>query len=162
MTRLFANRWLAGVLVVLLAVGIGFEIRALADDGGGTPSAPAASRDVARKFAVAVTSFDHKRIDQDLARVLAFGTSGFEREFRTAMGPNFIEGIKANKRVSKGTVVVGPSVQRTAKGRAAFLVVVAQQIVSEGSDAAPQSLTVPMLLTVSTDSSPKVENVEVL
>ena len=163
MKRLLDNRWLAGALVVLLAVVLGLEVNALRDNGGSAlPKAPAASRDVARKFAVAVTSFDHKRIDQDLARVLAFGTPGFEREFRSAMGPNFIESIKTNKRVSKGSVVLGPTAQRLADGRAAFLVVVAQQIVSEGAQSGPQSLTVSMLLTVSTGSSPKVENVEVL
>ena len=161
MRRFRSSQLLAGAVVVALVVGIGFELNALAADRD-LPHAPAASRDVARKFAVAVTSFNHKTIDADLKRVLALGTAGFEREFRAAMGANFVQGIKDNKRVSSGRVVSGPTVQRVSGGRAAFLVVVAQRIVSEGSDTAPQSLTSSMLLTVSTGKDPRVENVEVL
>ena len=78
------------------------------------------------------------------------------------MGANFVQGIKDNKRISTGRIVSGPTAQRVAGGRAAFLVVVAQRIVSEGSNTAPQSLTLSMLLTVSTGKDPRVENVEVL
>ena len=78
------------------------------------------------------------------------------------MGPNFVQGIKDNKRVSTGRVVSGPTVQRVAGGRTAILVVVAQRIVSEGSDTAPQAITSAMLITVTTAKDPKVENVEVL
>jgi Mce-associated membrane protein len=155
------NRWLAlGACVVLVGV-VAFELYRLTDDRG-LPSAPAASRDVARDFAVAVTSFDHKRIDADLQRVLSFGSAGFEREFRAAMGANFVDGVKANKRVSTGKVIAGPTVQRVADGRASYLVVVSQQIVSEGSDTPAQQLRVAMLLSVSTTTDPKVESVQVL
>jgi Mce-associated membrane protein len=155
------NRWLAlGACVVLVGV-VAFELYRLTDDRG-LPTAPAASRDVARDFAVAVTSFDHKRIDADLQRVLSFGSAGFEREFRAAMGANFVDGVKANKRVSTGKVVAGPTVQRVADGRASYLVVISQQIVSEGSDTPAQQLRVAMLLSVSTTTDPKVESVQVL
>ena len=156
-----ANQWVAAAVVVLLAAGLAFEINSLRTDGG-LPSPPPASRDVARKFAVAVTSFDYRRVDADLKRVLGLGTSGFEREFTAAMGSNFVEGIKANKRVSTGQIIFGPTAQRVAGGRAAFLVVVAQQIRSEGSNTAPQAVTTSMLLTVSTSKDPRVETVEVL
>jgi hypothetical protein len=60
-------------------------------------------------------------------------------------------------------VLHGPTAQRVADGSAAFLVVVAQRIVSEGDpDAPPQSLTKSMLVTVTTGDSPKVRSVEVL
>jgi hypothetical protein len=159
--RLLLNRWLAVAVCVVLVGVIAFELKSLTDDGG-LPTAPAASGTVAREFAVAVTSFDHKRIDADLQRVLSFGSSGFEREFRAAMGPKFVDGIKANKRISTGKVVLGPTVQRVADGRASYLVVVSQQIVSEGSDQPAQQLRVAMLLSVSTGSDPRVENVQVL
>jgi hypothetical protein len=161
--RLALNRWLALAVCVVLVGVVALELKGLTDDrGGGLPSAPAASRDVARDFAVAVTSFDHKRIDTDLQRVLDYGTPGFEREFRAAMGPDFVDGIRANKRVSTGRVVVGPTVQRVADGRASYLVVVSQQVVSEGSDNPAQQLRVAMLVSVSTGTTPKVESVQVL
>jgi hypothetical protein len=161
--RLTLNRWLALAACVLLVGVVALELKSLTDDrGGGLPSAPTASRDVARDFAVAVTSFDHKRIDADLQRVLDYGTPGFEREFRAAMGPDFVDGIKANKRISTGQVVVGPTAQRVADGRASYLVIVSQQVVSEGSDNPAQQLRVAMLVSVSTGGTPKVESVQVL
>jgi hypothetical protein len=161
--RLALNRWLALAVCVALVGVVALELKRLTDDrGGGVPSAPAASRDTARDFAVAVTSFDHKRIDTDLQRVLDYGTPGFEREFRAAMGPDFVNGITTNKRVSHGQVVVGPTVQRVADGRASYLVVVSQQVVSEGSDSPAQQLRVAMLVSVSTGATPKVESVQVL
>jgi hypothetical protein len=161
--RLASNRWLALAVCVVLVGVVALELTTLTDDrGGGLPSAPVASRDVARGFAVAVTSFDHTRIDADLQRVLDYGTPGFEREFRAAMGPGFVDAITSNKRVSTGRVVVGPTVQRVADGRASYLVVVSQQVVSEGSDNPAQQLRVAMLVRVSTGAAPKVESVEVL
>ena len=159
--RLARNRWVAAGAVVVLAAVLVVELLALTDDRS-LPEAPAGARQVARDFAVAVTSFNHTRIDDDLARVLAFGTEGFEREFRAAMGQDFVESIRTNKRVSTGRVVVGPTVQRVADGRASFLVVVSQRILSEGSDQPAQQLRVPMLLTVSTGDDPKIQNVQVL
>jgi hypothetical protein len=161
--RLALNRWLALAVCVVLVGVVALELQRLTDDrGGGLPSAPVASRDVARDFAVAVTSFDHKRIDADLDRVLAYGTPGFEREFRAAMGADFVDAIKTNRRVSTGHVVVGPTVQRVADGRASYLVVVSQQVVSEGSDDPAQQVRVAMLVSVSTSAAPKVESVQVL
>lgn len=161
--RLLFNRWLALAACVVLVGVVALELTSLTDGGGGgLPRAPAASREVARDFAIAVTSFDHKRIDSDLQRVLDFGTPGFEREFRAAMGPGFVDAIRTNKRVSTGHVVVGPTVQRVADGRASFLVVVSQQVVSEGSDNPAQQVRVAMLVRVSTGAAPKVDSVEVL
>jgi hypothetical protein len=53
-------------------------------------------------------------------------------------------------------------VQRVADGRASYLVVVSQQVVSEGSDNPAQQLRVAMLVSVSTGTTPKVESVQVL
>jgi Mce-associated membrane protein len=159
--RLVRNRFLAAGAVVVLVVLLGFEFKALGS-GGGLPHAPAASRDVARQFGVAVTSFDYRQVDADIARVLALGGPGFETDFRNAMGANFVDGIKTNKRISTGHVALGPTVQRVANGRATFLVVVSQQIVSDGSNTPPQSLRVAMLVTVTTSSRPLVQSVQVL
>lgn len=158
--RLVRNRFLATGVFAALVVVLAFEAGAVRS--GGLPHAPAPSRDVARQFGVAVTSFDYRHVDSDIGRVLALGGPGFGTQFRNAMGANFVDSIKTNKRISSGQVVLGPTVQRVSGGRATFLVVVSQQIVSDGSSTPPQSLRVAMLVTVTTSSRPLVQSVQVL
>ena len=148
---------LLGLLVLLLA----FELVTLTRSGGGVPHASGADVVAARSFAVAVTSFDHKRLDADVQRVLDLGTPGFEREFRSAMGPNFTDRIAANKTVSTGDLVAGPRVQTVSGGRTTFFVVLDQTVTSEGSQAQPQLVRVGLLVTVQ-DKDHKVATVQVL
>ena len=109
-----------------------------------------------------MTTFDYRRIDADTQRVLAFGTSGFERDFRKAMGDGFAEQATAAKRISVGEVVAGPTTQRVRDDRATLLVVLNQRIVSDGSQDPPQVVRVTMLVTVETDKKPLVTGVQVL
>jgi hypothetical protein len=108
-----------------------------------------------------VTSFDHRRLDADVARVLALGTAGFEDEFRDAMGKDFAQRIAANKTISSGRIVAGPRAQRIAGDLATFLVVVDQQVTSEGGQEQPQVIRVGLLVSVDDDSN-RVSKVEVL
>src|SRR5581483_102129 len=64
---------------------------------------------------------------------------GFERDFRSAMGPNFTDKIAANKSVSTGDIVVGPRVQTVSGGRATFFVVVDQLLPPRGASRSPNS-----------------------
>ena len=159
--RLLASRVAAIVACVALVAVIAFELVRLTEDDS-LPRGTAASRSVARDMAVALTSFDHERIDADLERVLALGSPAFERQFRTAMGPSFLEGVTSRRTVSSGRVVVGPTIQRVGSGAATYLVVVNQQIVSEGSDEPARESRVAMLVRVSTAGNPKVQHVEVI
>ena len=136
-----------GVLA-LLVVLLAFELVTLIGADRGGPSASAADVDVARRFAVAATSFDYKRLDADVRRVLDLGSPRLERDFRSAMGPNFTNGIATNKSVSTGVIVVGPRVQTISVGRAIFLVVVDQTVTSEGSPAQPRLVHTGLLVTV--------------
>ena len=126
------------------------------------PDAPSATVDIVRDFAVAVTTFDYKRIDADTERVLAFGTDAFERDFREVMGGDFASQAAANKRVSVGEVVAGPTVQSTRDGRATMLVILNQRVVSEGEEPNPQIVRVTLLVTAETDDEPLVTGVQVL
>jgi len=146
-----------GVLVVLLA----FELLALRNSTSGVPTASSADTAAARQFAVAVTSFDHKRLQADVQRVLDLGTPTFEGTFRAAMGPNFTDRIAANKTVSTGEIVAGPRVQSTSGGKTTFFVVLDQSVTSEGSQAQPQLVRVGLLVTVQ-DKDHKVSRVDVL
>ena len=150
--------WLVlGLLVLLLA----FELILLVGSDRSTPHASAVDTDLARRFAVAVTSFDYKRLDADVQRVLDLGTAGFERDFRSAMGPNFTDKIAANKSISTGDIVVGPRVQSVSGGRATFFVVVDQTVTSEGSQSQPQLVHTGLLVTVQ-EKDHKVASVQVL
>ncbi len=156
--RVLRTPWTALVVALALCAGIALEVSTLS--GGDLPAAPDASRDAARRFAVAVTSFDHKRLDADIARVLALGNATFERDFRGAMGADFAKRFADNKTVSVGRIVAGPRVQRAADGRATFLVVVDQRITSEAKpDATPQLDQIVLLVTVEDDGA-KVANVD--
>lgn len=148
-------------MLALLVALLAFELITLVGSSRGVPKASAADTDVARRFAVAVTSFDHKRLDADVQRVLDLGTPGFERDFRSAMGPNFTDRIAANKSVSTGDIVVGPRVQRISGGRATFFVVVDQTVTSEGSQSQPQLVHTGLLITVQ-EKDHKVASVQVL
>jgi hypothetical protein len=157
---LLRNRWTARVAVVLLVGVLAFEVSDLTRDRG-LPQASANEVGLVRGFAVAVTSFDHKRLDADIARVLALGTPGFEREFRGAMGPDFTGRIATNKTVSVGDIIAGPRLQRTSAGKSTFVVVLDQTVTSDGSQAQPQIVRVGLLVTV-LDQGPKVDGVKVL
>ena len=150
--------WLVLALLVLL---LAFELILRVGSDRSTPHASAADTDLARRFAVAVTSFDYKRLDADVQRVLDLGTPGFERDFRSAMGPNFTDKIAANKSVSTGDIVVGPRVQTVSGGRATFFVVVDQTVTSEGSQSQPQLVHTGLLVTVQ-EKDHKVASVQVL
>jgi hypothetical protein len=163
LSSLRRSRWTPVVLVVLLGALLVFEALQL-DLGGGSSAEPEPAPQavgLARRFAVAVTSFDHKRLDTDIARVLALGTPGFEAKFREAMGPDFATRIAANKTVSSGRLVAGPRAQSVTDGLATFIVVVDQQVTSEGGQEQPQVIRVGLLLSVDEKAS-KVTKVEVL
>lgn len=148
------------LFVVLVALVTVEAVLLLGRDG--VPSAPDATVAVGRDVATAVTTFDYRRVDDDIARVLAFGTTGFASDFRAAMGADFVERIVTNQRISTGEVVAGPTVQRAGSGRATLLVVVDQRVTSEAAGRAPQVVRVGLLLTIETGDDPKVTGVQVL
>jgi hypothetical protein len=148
------------VAVVLLVVLVAFEVVVLTRDRG-LPHASASEVTLVRSFALAVTSFDHKRLDADVARVLALGTPGFEGKFRATMGPDFAGRIASNKTVSVGDIIAGPRLQRSSAGQSTFVVVLDQTVTSDGSQSQPQVVRVGLLVTV-LDSGQKVDGVKVL
>jgi len=167
--------------VVVAAALAAVAVSNLLDDDA-LPEAEPSILDLVGDFAIAVTSFDHRTAAQDIAEVLAFGTSDFESEFRDAMGEDFVSGIEQSKSVSVGRILAGPTLQSRVDGASTFLVVLNQSISTavEGpasseptsqdtsttaspatSGAAPRIVRVGMLVTVD-DSSMKVASVQIL
>jgi len=119
-----------------------------------------------------VTTFDYRDAQGSIDRVLAFGDEGFEAEFRTAMGDDFLTNLEAAQSISSGRIVSGPTAQSSSDGVTSYLVIVDQTIASgattttaaDGSAAAPeppQVLHLGLRVTVDTESD-KVTAVEVL
>lgn len=157
------------VAVVLAAATI---VRLSGEDGGALPPSDDSSATVARDFALAVTTFDYRDAQGSIDRVLAFGDDGFESEFRTAMGADFLTNLEAAQSISSGRVVSGPTAQRSSGGATSYLVIVDQTIQSAApttttvdgappSPGQPQVLHLGLLVTVDTDTN-EVTAVEVL
>lgn len=169
------RRIVVTALVVVLAGLVAFEVFLLTRDRG-LPDVPEPTVEVAREFALAATSFDHTRIEDDIARVLSFGDDDFVAEFRAAMGPDFATDIVSARRTSTGEIIAGPTVQRLLADRAVLLVVLNQRVTSQAAPSAaptpdpsptpaataPQIVRIGMLVTVETDDDPQVTSVEVL
>jgi hypothetical protein len=159
--RLLTNSRIGLLAVVALAAVLAFEVVALTGDddtgeGGGRP----ADRRLVSEFAEAIVSFDHRRIDADVARVTALGTPAFRREFDRE-GTAFTKRITDNKLVSVGRVVSGPRLQRVRGNLATFVVVVDQQSTAEGApeDQAPNVDQFVLLVTIDRAAS-KVATVD--
>jgi hypothetical protein len=154
----------AAVLGVALCGVMGVQAHALAT--GGLPEAPPASLAIAHDFTVAATSFDFRRIEADIDRVLAFGDAGFADAFASLRREDFGQDIVADRRVSVGEVVAGPTVQRVTDRSAVVLVVVDQRVASlagDGVAAGTDLVRVAMLVTVQTEADdPRVLAVELL
>jgi hypothetical protein len=159
--RLLVNRWLAGAVVVLLAGVLGVEL-ARWRDRGDLPTATAAEVRVARDFAVAITSFDYRRLDADRDRLLGLAAPSYRAELEKAVGPAFIAEATRNKRVSVGTVARDPILQDRVPGQAVFVVTVSQRITSDGSTPAAQDATPVIVVAMTTGSDPKVTNLKPL
>ena len=82
----------------------------------------------AREFAVTVTTYDHRHLDQDFDAVLSASTGGFARQYRAASKELRPLIVSARSR-AKGTVIrVGAS--SVARDRVVALVFVDQEIVN--------------------------------
>lgn len=172
------SRLVVAVAVVLAAAGAALSVAPLFDDTS-VPRADPDTIELVSDFAIAVTSFDHRTAEQDIAEVLAFGTNDFETEFRAAMGEDFLPGIQASRSVSVGQILAGPTLQSRVDGSSTLLVILNQTISSElgtadddagstttsGADAtapqAPRVVRVGMLVTVD-DAADEISSVQIL
>lgn len=159
-------------LVLAVAFAVGSTMQVVGGDGDSLPPGDERAETVARDFALAVTTFDYRDAQGSIERVLAFGDDGFEAEFRTAMGADFLTNLEAAQSISSGQIVSGPTAQRSSDGATSYLVIVDQTITSgaptttaaDGSAPAPtqpQVLHLGLLVTVDTDTD-EVTAVEVL
>jgi hypothetical protein len=173
------SRLVVAGAVVLAAAGAALSVAPLFDDVS-VPKADADTIELVRDFAIAVTSFDHRTAEQDIAEVLAFGTREFETEFRAAMGEDFLPGIQASQTLSVGQILAGPTLQSRVDGSSTLLVILNQTISSElgaaddgtvestttsSTDAtapqAPRVVRVGMLVTVD-DAADEISSVQIL
>jgi Mce-associated membrane protein len=145
--RIFARQWVAMAAVVALVIVVGFEVVAFAADRG-LPDAPRGSEPFVRRFAVALTSIDYRHLDADVDTILGYGGPSFVADFRSSMGATFTKNVVDGKRISKGTVVAGPTLQRVDGDTSRFVVVMNQSISSDKPGVQPVDVRLGLLVTV--------------
>ena len=116
----------------------------------------------AEAFALALTSYDYRRVDRDLARVRALSTGGFREQYDQALGGEaFREALVANRSVATATVRVGPLLARLGEEEARTFTVLEQRITTAAEDE-PQVRNVRVeTVLVHTTGGWKVDRVEV-
>lgn len=97
----------------------------------------ASAVEAARERTIAVTSYDHRRLDEDVAGVLATATGDFEQEY-TATVESLRETFVSGQVVATATVVAagleGEVVETEAGERAVVVVAVDQVITAAGAE----------------------------
>jgi hypothetical protein len=86
-------------------------------------------RGVAEEFSVALSSYDYRRLDQDLARVRSMGAGHFRYEYEQVLGGDeFRKALQDNQAVATARVVEGPFVAAADKNEARVFSVLEQRI----------------------------------
>jgi len=116
----------------------------------------------AEAFAVALTSYDYRHVDRDLARVRALSTGGFREQYEQALGSEaFRDALVANRSVATAKVVIGPLLARLGDEEARTFTVLEQRVTTT-AEAEPQVRKVRVeTVLVRTSSGWKVDRVEV-
>ena len=155
-----ARTWwsVAGVLAAA-AVVLGLLL-ALPDRG------PSAEREeveeTAEKFAVALSSYDYRRLDRDLRNVREMGVGNFRYQYQQILGGDaFQTALRQNEAVATARVLKGPYLAELSDDEARTFTVLAQTVRGK-APAQPQTRNVRVeSILVRTDDGWKVDWVEI-
>jgi len=117
---------------------------------------------VAERFAVALSSYDYRHLDRDLARVKGMGVGNFRYQYDQILaGTNFQSALKGNQAVATAKVVSGPFVASLRTDDARTFTVLQQRIAGKTSPQ-PETRKVRVeSVLVRTPSGWKVDWVEI-
>lgn len=103
------------------------------DDGDGSGSQKAAVTQQAERFALALSSYDYRRIDRDLANVKAMGVGNFKYQYETVLGGDaFRKALAQNEAVATAKILKGPYVATLGPTDARTFTVLEQSLVGKG------------------------------
>ncbi len=147
--------WLVSVPLSLAVVALAVVVGALrigppAGTVGETEPLRRAALVAARERTVALTSYDHRRLDEDFAGVLATATGQFAEDYRNTseeLRPEFI----ADQAIAT-TTVVAAGLESFAPGRAVAVVAVNQVISVKDASPRTESNRIRMTLVRPADS----------
>jgi Mce-associated membrane protein len=91
-------------------------------------------KDTAERFAIALSTYDYRHLDRDLAKVRAMGVGNFPYQYEDVLGANsFASALKSNEAVAKAKVKGGPFIAALGKDDARTFTVVAQTITGKSA-----------------------------
>jgi Mce-associated membrane protein len=106
---------------------------------GGSPNRKAEVTSQAERFALALSSYDYRHIESDLASVRAMGVGNFKYQYEQVLGGDqFRKALADNQAVATAKVVKGPYVASLSNADARTFTVLEQSLRGKGQ-AQPQT-----------------------
>ncbi len=116
----------------------------------------------AEKFALALSSYDYRHLDTDLARVRAMGVGNFRYQYEQILGGNSFEtALKNNQAVATAKVTGGPFVAALGKNDARTFTVLEQDIKGKSSPAGEKRKVRVESILVRTPNGWRIDWVEI-
>jgi hypothetical protein len=135
----------AGTLAALALV---LGIVLLVQGDGGESDRRAEVSDVSERFALALTSYDYRHLDDDFGKVKAMSTSGYADEFDDLLGgQQLAAALKKSRARSVSSVQKGPFIATVSDDEARTVTVVEQRVTNqEQPEARPVRIPVQLYL----------------
>jgi Mce-associated membrane protein len=150
----------AWAVAAVLALAVALAGVALARRG----QTPAERRDDAleasRRFALALSAYDYRRLDRDVAEVRALSTGTFREQYDRALDGTAREALRDNEAVATARVLTGPLLARLGEDDARTFTVLEQRVRTKGAAAQVRRTRVDIVL-VHTSQGWKADRVEV-
>ena len=128
--------WIAAAVLAVIVAALAIV---LATRGESAKGRQTEVKDTAEHFAIALSTYDYRRLDRDLGKVRGMGVGNFRYQYEEVLGANsFDKALKSNEAVAKAKVKSGPFVAALSKDDARTFTVVAQTITGKS---APQGET---------------------
>ena len=148
--------------VAVVSLGIAAAALLVGSDGGRADSARASALQAARERGAQLTTYDHRRLDEDFAAVLETATGDFEQEYRTTT-ERLRATFESTMAVAVGEVVAAGIESADLEGegpeRVVVVLAVDQVIVTSGAPARTERNRIRMTL-VRPDDTWLVEKVQ--
>jgi hypothetical protein len=119
-------------------------------------------KDVAQRFALALSSYDYHHLDRDLGRVRSMGVGNFRYQYEQILGgTSFQKALRTNQAVATAKVVSGPFVASLGHQDARTFTVLSQRIHGKASTQAETRKVRVESVLVRTPDGWKVDWVEI-
>jgi Mce-associated membrane protein len=116
--------------------------------------------DASRRFALALSAYDYRRLDRDVAEVRALSTGTFREQYDRALDGTARAALRENEAVATATVLTGPLLARLGEDDARTFTVLEQRVRTKGAAAQVRRTRVDIVL-MHTNQGWKADRVEV-